>query len=883
MENVKFKGFGLKSIGLTIYTVILISCCAHAQQWETVGNTPNGISNSWGSFQNLQKDASGNLYVSFYDGDVSKGSVMKYGGSTWSYLGGTAGITTGTATYSGLSVAANGAVFYCNQDGWPNSGMEVRNFSSNAWTALVKPEMSTVNFQSMVVGSNNLPIVAYSSGGTLSVKKYNGSAWDTLGTGLPSGTPYYLQMKISSLDTVYVGFVNSGMKVYKIHASATASDPWQEVGVTSFGATSSEQFRSSIALDNAGNVYAAFTSGNSGGNKLNVKKFQNGVWSDVGQPNFTSYRVHYVSIAVDNAGTPYVAYSNFENSPNNKNYVQKFNGSQWVAVGDSISTGAAKWNALNFDDNNNPILAYSDDGISAGGNMVKRFIGSTSCNNTMPTATIGSTGCVTFNYQGQPTTLTTVRGADGAVWLQQNLGSTQVGISKTDTLAYGDLFQWGRWDDGHQLRNSATGAVPAPNNPLGIGTGSATFYSGSSTAAWWNGGVLTDTWAAASNTSTAATNGCDPCKALGNHWRLPSEAEWQTAITAEQITNTSTAYSSNLKLVVGGSRSATNGSFSFVGQRGYYWSSTTSTTGAKYLYYSDVIINPSAGNTRGGGAAVRCIYNQSISINAVDVTTQNNVAATISTNAGTLQMEAAVLPANANQSVTWSVVPVSGAANISATGLVTAQSDGTVWAKAVSVTDTTQSDSLLITISNQLVSIDSVVVTTMNNVNPVIADNGSLQLIATVYPSGASQDVAWSVFNQTGAATVSSSGAVQGVQDGTVYVKAVAIQDATKSDSILVTINKPTSIQNNPLYSALYIYPNPFINTIYIKSKSFVFDETVIVTVRDVVGKVLFQNTFIQTDVNNGICIELPELQSGNYIITLKTDKTSISQTISKF
>ncbi len=326
---------------------------------------------------------------------------------------------------------------------------------------------------------------------------------------------------------------------------------------------------------------------------------------------------------------------------------------------------------------------------------------STACNNTMPATTAGSTGCVTFNYQGAPVTYTTVRANDGNVWLQQNLGSTQVGNAKTDTSAYGHLFQWGRWDDGHQLRTSTPGAVPVPNNPTGIGTGSATYYAGSSTNAWWNGGALSDSWTAASNTQATATDGCDPCKAMGAGWRLPTETEWAGLVSSETMTNTNTAFASNLKLVIGGSRSSTDGAYNFVGIRGYYWSSTTSSTGAKYLYYSDAIVNASAGNTRGGGAAVRCIYSQSVGVSAIDVTTQNNVAATITTNAGTLQMEATILPASVNQAATWSIVPVTGAATISATGFVTAQSNGTVWAKAISVADATKMDSLEITISNQ--------------------------------------------------------------------------------------------------------------------------------------------------------------------------------------
>jgi len=50
----------------------------------------------------------------------------------------------------------------------------------------------------------------------------------------------------------------------------------------------------------------------------------------------------------------------------------------------------------------------------------------------------GDTGCVTFTYNGTSVTYTTVRGADNQIWLQQNLGSTQVATSVSDAASYGD-------------------------------------------------------------------------------------------------------------------------------------------------------------------------------------------------------------------------------------------------------------------------------------------------------------------------------------------------------------------------------------------------------------------------------------------------------------
>jgi hypothetical protein len=92
-----------------------------------------------------------------------------------------------------------------------------------------------------------------------------------------------------------------------------------------------------------------------------------------------------------------------------------------------------------------------------------------------------------------------------------------------------------------------------------------------------------------------------------------------------------------------------------------------------------------------------------VAVTSLIVTTQGNVAAAINTNAGSLQMVATISPANAtNQNVTWSIVPGTGTASISATGLVTAQTNGTVHAKAVSVGNANAKDSVLITITNQV-------------------------------------------------------------------------------------------------------------------------------------------------------------------------------------
>ena len=44
----------------------------------------------------------------------------------------------------------------------------------------------------------------------------------------------------------------------------------------------------------------------------------------------------------------------------------------------------------------------------------------------------------------------------GKIWLDRNLGASQVCTSSTDSSCYGNLYQWGRNDDGHESSSTTT-------------------------------------------------------------------------------------------------------------------------------------------------------------------------------------------------------------------------------------------------------------------------------------------------------------------------------------------------------------------------------------------------------------------------------------------
>jgi uncharacterized protein (TIGR02145 family) len=224
-----------------------------------------------------------------------------------------------------------------------------------------------------------------------------------------------------------------------------------------------------------------------------------------------------------------------------------------------------------------------------------------------PGTTEGSTGVINFIYKGQPVAYNTVRAGDGKIWLQQNLGSPQVAFHQSDEASFGDYFQWGRWDDGHQAENSpAITGGPSLLNPSSISSGYPNFIIGQTAGTrWWGtGGLSTDTWSGSSATST---NGIDPCTALGAGWRTPTAQDWQNLKNHEDLEGALAAFMSTLKLPTAGFRDAYGG-YVYKGGESFYWSSTAVNSYALGLFISDNTYAATLQPTdRGQGYNCRCV------------------------------------------------------------------------------------------------------------------------------------------------------------------------------------------------------------------------------------------------------------------------------------
>ncbi|SMN17134.1 hemolysin-type calcium-binding region protein [uncultured Candidatus Thioglobus sp.] len=214
--------------------------------------------------------------------------------------------------------------------------------------------------------------------------------------------------------------------------------------------------------------------------------------------------------------------------------------------------------------------------------------------NTVHTYTITDSDTITFEGK----TYASVRTPDtGKVWLDRNLGATQVATSSTDSAAYGHLYQWGRNDDGHESRSSATTATLA----TAITPGTNTFITINFSPLDW-----TTTDSTGSSRTNAWSNGeaNDICPA---GFSVPLESELEAEKASWATNNASGAYGSNLKIPVAGYRYSRNGAaLRSVGSTAYLWSRSAGGTDGRGLFVDSGNTN-FFGDDRAYGFSVRCI------------------------------------------------------------------------------------------------------------------------------------------------------------------------------------------------------------------------------------------------------------------------------------
>jgi len=220
-------------------------------------------------------------------------------------------------------------------------------------------------------------------------------------------------------------------------------------------------------------------------------------------------------------------------------------------------------------------------------------VGGQSCSFTVSVGTaIGQYPAGTVHCAGATTVVDVTNPTTGRIWMDRNLGATQVATSSSDVNAYGDLYQWGRRADGHQCRTSPTTATLSSVDQPAHGN----FILSPNAPYDWRSPQNANLWQGVNGVNNPCPSG----------YRIPTETEMNAERLSWSSNNGSGAFASPLKWTMAGYRNYNNGTLFSVSFSGYYWSSSVSGTDSRYLNF----ISSGGGMSdlyRAYGLTVRCI------------------------------------------------------------------------------------------------------------------------------------------------------------------------------------------------------------------------------------------------------------------------------------
>ena len=237
---------------------------------------------------------------------------------------------------------------------------------------------------SMAIAPNGTPYVAWldSSGGDLEiyVRRWNGSSWEAVGSGSASGggvsdngdDSVNPSLAIAPNGSVYLAWadITSGRgEIYVLRWDGTS---WQTVGSGSasgggISSTAGGSWVPSLAIGPDGMPWVAWEDHSNWNAEIYIRRWGGSSWETVGAGSASGTGIsnsnghsYNPSLAIGFDGSAFVAWEDYSDGSNQEIYVRRWNGTSWKEAG----TQSATWGGIsdNIGASRFPTLAAAPDG-----------------------------------------------------------------------------------------------------------------------------------------------------------------------------------------------------------------------------------------------------------------------------------------------------------------------------------------------------------------------------------------------------------------------------------------------------------------------------------------------------------------------------------------
>ena len=341
--------------------------------WESLGSTRFAGSSNSGNHSRIRLDANDVPWVIFADTSEHNGSVMKFNGTDWEYVG-NKNIANGDIYYTDIIFDSNNTPYISFADEGNSGRLRVLSFNGSNWNDVGSLISSGLGFYSNLAFDNNGVLhVVYNDSNFSNkavLKKYNGANWVRVGVeGFSLAKAAYTDLAFDSTNTPYVSFRDFSLDSTSASVMSFDGSSWGYVGKA--GVSNVEGNYTNIAIDSKDNILLSTKTEISRLTKrLSLYKFDGTSWTILHE-DITGDAVFSPDFVLGKNDIPFIFVTDYGVDPNRGSVVTYQNNS-WQFVGArGFSEAFTDFNRIALDSQNTPYVFYADGNSLAQGTVKK--------------------------------------------------------------------------------------------------------------------------------------------------------------------------------------------------------------------------------------------------------------------------------------------------------------------------------------------------------------------------------------------------------------------------------------------------------------------------------------------------------------------------------